>query len=160
MKEKIPTTQAIRVLRDNKIDFTPHFYKYVEKGGSGASSQALGVDEYVVIKTLIMEDENKKPFIVLMHGNKSVSQKELARYLGVKTVVPCAPNVADKHSGYMVGGTSPFGTKRAMKTYIERSILELDKIYINGGKRGFLIEIEANDLLKVLDYELVDVQTD
>ncbi len=160
MKDKFPTTQAIRVLREHNINYIPHVYKYVDKGGSNASSSALNVDEYIVIKTLIMEDENKQPFVILMHGNKSVSQKDLARHIGVKTVTPCQPNIADKHSGYMVGGTSPFGTKRSMKTYIEKTIIELEKIYINGGKRGFLIELNPKDILNVLDYELVNVAID
>lgn len=156
--QKVPMTQAIRVLTDNKIQFTPHFYKYEEKGGTTVSSRELGVEEHVVIKTLIMETESKSPLIVLMHGDCQVSTKNLARLLGVKTVSPCAPDVADKHSGYQVGGTSPFGTKKKMPVYMEKSILELPEVYINGGKRGFLISIKSADIVKVLNPELVEIK--
>mgnify|MGYP003574900151 CR=1 FL=1 len=154
---KIPVTQAIRVLRDHHVDFLPHFYKYEEKGGSAVSSRELGVDEHQVIKTLIMETETKTPLIVLMHGDKQVSTKQLAREMGVKTISPCAPDVANKHSGYFVGGTSPFGTKKKMPVYVQKTILDLEIIYINGGQRGFLISMKSAELLKVLDPKLVDV---
>lgn len=143
-------TPAIRLLLEHKVLFTNHFYKYEERGGSGASSRELGVEEHIVIKTLIMETETKSPLIVLMHGDRQVSTKQLAREMGVKTVNPCDPEVANRHSGYMVGGTSPFGTKKKMPVYIEKTILELDRIYINGGKRGYLINLKTTDLVKVL----------
>lgn len=157
MKEKYPMTMAIRFLQSRNIEFEPKLYKYQEKGGTSNSSKELNVDEYSVIKTIIMEDNNKEPFIVLMHGNKSISEKQLARIIGVKSVSPCLPAVADKHSGYTVGGTSPFGTKRKMKVYIESTILNLEKIHINGGKKGFLVVINPKVLLECLDYQLVEV---
>ena len=144
-------TPAIRLLMEHKIPFGNHFYKYEEKGGSAVSSRELKIDEHIVIKTLIMEDETKSPMIVLMHGDCQVSTKQLARELGVKTVSPCDPDVANKHSGYLIGGTSPFGTKKKMPVYIEKTILDLDIIYINGGKRGYLISLAVKDALKVLN---------
>lgn len=149
-KEKFPVTAAIRALRDGKIPFTEHLYAYEDKGGTATSSRELGVDEHCVIKTLIMEDDRKEPLIILMHGDCQVSTKELARQIGARSVVPCSPVIADKHSGYQVGGTSPFGTKKKMPVYVEASILELEKIYINGGKRGFLVSLSPQDLLKLL----------
>lgn len=146
-----PKTNAIRCLLDHGIEFEPFFYKYEEHGGTHVSSRELGVDEHTVVKTLVMETDAKEPLIVLMHGDNEVSTKGLARILGVKSVSPCDPKVANRHSGYMVGGTSPFGTKRRMPVYCEASILELDKIYINGGARGFLVRIDPRDLPKVLD---------
>ncbi|MCB9621597.1 MAG: Cys-tRNA(Pro) deacylase, partial [Sandaracinus sp.] len=128
-----------------------------ERGGTRHSAACLGVDEHAVLKTLIFEDDAKKPFVVLMHGDREVSTKNLARLLGVKTVKPCVPAVADKHSGYQVGGTSPFGTKRAMPVYLERSITELDQVHLNGGKRGFLVRLSVADLVRVLNPTLVDV---
>ena len=139
------------------MDYTEHLYGYEEKGGTGASSRELGVDEHAVIKTLIMEDEQRRPLIVLMHGDREVSTKELARAIGVKTVRPCIPEVADRHSGYQVGGTSPFGTRRQMPVYMEESILELERIYINGGKRGYLVAISPHDAKKILEPTLVRV---
>lgn len=156
MKEKYPVTMATRFLKSHNVAYTPHLYKYEDRGGTAVAARELGVDEHKVIKTIIMEDETKEPFIVLMHGDMSVSEKNMARIRGVKTVKPCEPTVADKHSGYMVGGTSPFGTKRDMKVYIEKSILSLDKIYINGGKRGFLIIISPSVLTETLDAEIVE----
>lgn len=160
MKDKFPATLAIRFLEGHKIAYIPHLYKYEEHGGTSVSAMELGVDEHIVVKTLIMEDETKEPFIVLMHGDMSVSVKELARIRGVKTVKPCIPVIADKHSGYQVGGTSPFGTKREMLSYIEESIIGLDKIYINGGKKGFLVEIDPKVLPSVLRSEIVQVGID
>lgn len=157
MKEKYPVTMATRLLRQRNAQYEPKLYKYEDKGGTAVSARELGVDEHHVIKTIIMEDETKEPFIVLMHGDMSISEKNMARIRNVKTVKPCAPATADKHSGYMVGGTSPFGTKRQMKVYIEKTILELDKIYINGGKRGFLIVIKPSVLTDILDYQAVEV---
>jgi len=152
-----PKTNAIRCLLDHGIEFEPVFYKYEEHGGTRVSSRELGVDEHTVVKTLVMETDAKDPLIVLMHGDCEVSTKGLARILGVKSVSPCDPKVANRHSGYMVGGTSPFGTKRRMPTYCEASILELDKIYINGGARGFLVRIDPRDIRKALEVTEVQV---
>lgn len=160
MTDKFPVTLAIRELVKHKVPYTPYLYDYVEKGGSAASSAALGVPEHIVIKTLVMETETKSPLIVLMHGDKEVSTKNLARFLGVKTITPCAPEVANKHSGYLVGGTSPFGTKKQMPVYMEKSILDLDLIYINGGKRGFLVSMNPKDIEKVLKVTLVEIATE
>jgi Cys-tRNA(Pro) deacylase len=157
--DKHHATPAIRVLRKHGVAFTEHPYDYVERGGTEVSSRALGVTEHAVVKTLIMETEAKAPLIVLMHGDREVSTKNLARFLGVKTVAPCAPAAADRHSGYQVGGTSPFGTRRAMPVYMERSICELPRIYVNGGRRGFLVGIAPADLIRVLAPVLVDVAT-
>ncbi|TDR80745.1 Cys-tRNA(Pro) deacylase [Paludibacterium purpuratum] len=154
---KAPVTQAIRVLREHQVTFTEHLYKYEERGGTTVSARELGVDEHCVIKTLIMEDENRKPLIVLMHGDKEVSTRNLARQIGAKHVEPCDPKTADKHSGYMVGGTSPFGTRHIMPVYMEAGIAMLPRIYINGGKRGFLIGLEPEALLKVLKPVSVEV---
>lgn len=154
---KHPVTMAIRALRAAKVAFEPHLYAWQPHGGTRASSEALGVDEHAVIKTLIMEDERKQPLCVLMHGDREVSTKQLARVIGVKSIAPCAPEVADRHSGYQVGGTSPFGLRRAMPVYMQQSILELPKIYINGGARGFLVEIDPKEAQRVLSPTLVDV---
>jgi Cys-tRNA(Pro) deacylase len=156
-KEKTPVTVAIRVLREEKVEFTDHLYAYEEKGGTAVSARELGVDEHSVVKTLIMEDENKNPLIVLMHGDFQVSTKELARMIGLKTVSPCIPETASKHSGYLVGGTSPFGTRRAMPVYMEETILELPKIYINGGKRGYLVGIKPAEAVRILKPTMVRV---
>lgn len=157
MSEKIPVTPAIRMLRQHKVAFGEHLYAYEEKGGTAVSARELGVDEHAVIKTLVMEDERRQPLVVLMHGDCEVSTKNLARFLNVKTITPCTPEVANKHSGYMVGGTSPFGTKKAMPVYLERSILDLECIYINGGKRGFLVAIPPAAVVSILQPVLVDV---
>ena len=149
-KEKYPVTTAIRALREGKIPFTEHLYAYEEKGGTATSSRELGVPEHCVIKTLIMEDDKKEPLIILMHGDCQVSTKELARQIGARSVVPCTPEAANRHTGYLVGGTSPFGTKRHLPVYVEASILNLDQIYINGGKRGFLVALAPPDLVKLL----------
>lgn len=156
-KEKYPVTPAIRQLRAAKAQFREHLYPYEEKGGTRVSARELGVDEHAVIKTLIMEDELKNPLIVLMHGDCQVSTKELARVIGVKQVTPCAPDVADRHSGYLVGGTSPFGTKKSMPVYLEESILQLATIYLNGGKRGFLVGMEPGEVMRLLQPTLVKV---
>lgn len=150
-------TLAVRMLLEQKVEFKPCLYDYQEKGGTAASSRELGVPEHAVIKTLIFEDEKKKPFIVLMHGDLQVSAKQLARLLNVKSVSPCDAQVADRHSGYTVGGTSPFGTKKAMPVYAEKSIFDLEKIYINGGKRGFLIEIKPSEIERLLNVTKVEV---
>lgn len=144
------------MLRRHGVTFTEHEYRYEERGGTAVSSRELGVPEHTVIKTLVMEDEQKRPLIVLMHGDREVSTKSLARQIGSKTVSPCAPEVAQKHTGYLVGGTSPFGTRKAMPVYLERSIAELDRIYINGGRRGFLIALAPADLCRALSPTLVD----
>ncbi len=150
-------TTAIRSLIEHKIVFTNHFYKYEEKGGTAVSSRELGVLEHHVIKTLIMETETRLPLIVLMHGDRQVSTKQLAREMGVKTVSPCDPDTANKHSGYMVGGTSPFGTKKKMPVFMEKTILELERIYINGGKRGYLVSVRPEDVVKVLSPRIVEI---
>ncbi|AMC33969.1 Cys-tRNA(Pro) deacylase [Janthinobacterium sp. B9-8] len=157
MSEKTPVTQAIRTLRQHDVAYVECLYAYEEKGGTAVSAQALGVSEHQVIKTLIMEDEKKQPMIVLMHGDCEVSTKNLARHLKVKHIVPCQPEVANRHSGYMVGGTSPFGTKRAMPVYMQESIAHLGLIYINGGKRGFLVRLEAKEAVRVLQPVLLDM---
>ena len=157
--DKNPVTMAVRVLREHRVDFTHHPYEYEERGGTEISARELGVDEHAVIKTLIMEDDAKKPMIVLMHGDREVSTKNLARQLGVKSITPCVPVVADRHSGYQVGGTSPFGTKRTMPVYMERTIAELPKIYVNGGKRGYLVGMSPADAMRVLEPTLVDAAT-
>lgn len=156
-KDKVPVTQAIRVLRQEKVVFSEHLYEYEEKGGTALSARELGLDEHLIIKTLIMEDENRNPLIVLMHGDCQVSTKELARQIGVKSVSPCNPDIANKHSGYLVGGTSPFGTRKSMSVFMEESILELPKIYINGGKRGFLVGIDPQEVVRVLKPQMVRV---
>jgi Cys-tRNA(Pro) deacylase len=149
-------TGATAVLRKHGVTFTEHIYRYEERGGTAVSSRELGVDEHAVIKTLVMEDENKEPLIVLMHGDREVSTKNLARQTGRKTITPCAPDVAQRHTGYMVGGTSPFGTRKALPIYIERSIAGLDRIYINGGRRGFLVSMAPAELIRVLSPTPVD----
>ena len=156
-KEKTPVTAAIRTLRVEKVAFSDHLYNYEEKGGTSASSRELGIDEHAVIKTLVMEDEDSHPLIVLMHGDLQVSTKELARVIGVKQVSPCTADVAQKQSGYLVGGTSPFGTRHAMPVYMEESVTQLPKIYINGGKRGYLVGMAASELVRVLKPTLVTV---
>jgi Cys-tRNA(Pro) deacylase len=150
-------TGAIALLRQHGVVFTEHTYRYEERGGTAVSSRALGVDEHSVIKTLVMEDEHKKPLIVLMHGDREVSTKNLARQAGCKTITPCAPEVAQRHTGYMVGGTSPFGTRKPLPIFMERSIADLDRLYINGGRRGFLVAMSPADLIRVLSPTFVDV---
>jgi len=152
----VSATPAIHFLRAHKVPFTEHPYRYEERGGTAVSSRELGVDEHIVIKTLVMEDEVKQPLMVLMHGDRDVSTKNLARQIGKKTVTPCAPEVAQKHTGYLVGGTSPFGTRKKMPVYMERTIADLDRIYINGGRRGFLIALAPADLVRALAPALVD----
>jgi Cys-tRNA(Pro) deacylase len=156
-KDKTPVTAAIRQLRQAGVSFTDHLYAYEEKGGTAVSARELGIDDHQVIKTLIMEDENKRPLIVLMHGDRQVSTRELARALGVKTIAPCAPEAANRHSGYLVGGTSPFGTKKAMPVYLEETILDLPRIYLNGGKRGFLVGLDPADVMRILEPTAVQV---
>ena len=156
-KEKFPVTPAIRLLRENNITFTSHLYPYEEHGGTAQSAACLGVEEHAVIKTLIMEDDRKQPLIVLMHGDRKVSTRELARLRGAKTITPCDPTVASKHSGYLVGGTSPFGVRKPMPVYLEASILELLRIYLNGGKRGFLVGLAPAEVRRLLQPTLVQI---
>jgi Cys-tRNA(Pro) deacylase len=146
----VSETPATQFLRRNKIAFGEHPYDYVEHGGTAESARQLGVDEHCVVKTLVMEDEHAKPLIVLMHGDRTVSTKNLARQTGAKRIEPCKPEVANRHSGYLVGGTSPFGTKKAMPVFVESSILDLDTIYLNGGRRGYLLSIAPSVLTGVL----------
>jgi len=155
-KDKLPVTAAVRVLRDHDVAFTHHPYEYEERGGTAVSAREIGVAEHAVIKTLVMEDDARKPMIVLMHGDCSVSTKNLARQLGVKSIAPCEPAVADRHSGYQVGGTSPFGTKRAMPVYMQRTIADLPYLYVNGGRRGYLVGMTPAELVRVLKPTLVD----
>ena len=152
-----PSTQATRLLKERGVEYTEHLYRYEERGGTAASARGLGVDEHTVVKTLVMEDEGGQPMIVLMHGDLTVSTKALARHIGCKAINPCPPAVADKHSGYRVGGTSPFGTRRAMPVYMEQSILDLPKVYINGGAKGFLVGMDPADIQRVLSPTLVQV---
>jgi len=152
---KFPSTPATRLLRAQKVEFTEHLYRYEDHGGTKVSARELGVDEHSVVKTLVMEDELSRPLIVLMHGDMDVSTKSLARQIGCKSVAPCKPAVADRHSGYQVGGTSPFGARKAMPVYMERTILDLPKIYINGGSRGFLVGMDPKDAQRLLSPVLV-----
>jgi Cys-tRNA(Pro) deacylase len=154
-----PVTMAVRALRRHGVEFTPHLYPWEPRGGAAASARHLGVDEHVVVKTLIFEDDARRPLCILMHGDREVSAKNLARHIGTKSVAPCAPEVADRHSGYQVGGTSPFGLKRAMPIYCESGIADLPRIYINGGARGFLVGIAPADLFRVLKPGKVSVAT-
>ncbi|HEY8100384.1 MAG TPA: Cys-tRNA(Pro) deacylase [Burkholderiaceae bacterium] len=155
-KEHISETPATQFLRKNRIPFSEHPYEYEEHGGTTVSARELNVDEHHVVKTLIMQDDAAKPMVVLMHGDRKVSTKNLARQIGCKSVEPCKPDVAQRHSGYMVGGTSPFGTKKAMPVYVEQSILALDKIYINGGRRGYLVGLDPNMIATVLSVKAVN----
>jgi Cys-tRNA(Pro) deacylase len=157
--DKTPMTPAVRVLRQAGVAFTGHPYAYVERGGTAAFAAEAGVDEHVVVKTMVMEDEAKKPFVVLMHGDREVSTKEMARVLGVRSVRPCPPEAAGRHSGYMVGGTSPFGLRKPLPVYVEETILELPRIYINGGKRGYIVGLGPKDLVRVLHPTPVRVAT-
>ena len=150
-------TPAIHFLRKHGVAFTEHTYRYEDRGGTQVSARELGVDEHAVIKTLVMEDDAHTPLIVLMHGDREVSTKQLARQADRKTIVPCDPAVAQKHTGYMVGGTSPFGTRKPLATYMERTILDLTRVYINGGRRGFLVELSPHEIARVLQPTLVDV---
>lgn len=149
-KEHVSETLATQFLRKHGIAFSEHPYAYEEHGGTAVSARELGVDEHHVVKTLVMQDEAAKPLIVLMHGDRKVSTKNLARQIGCKSVEPCKPEVASRHAGYLVGGTSPFGTRKTMPVYVEEGILALEKIYINGGRRGYLVGIDPKAMLKVL----------
>lgn len=155
-KDNFPTTQAVRTLKENGVNFTLHPYKY-EKSGTATAAKALNVEEFEVIKTLVMEEEAGTPFLMLMHGDRKVSTKALARTLGVKMVRPCDPKVAHRHTGYFIGGISPFGTRKHLRVYIEESIMKLPKIYINAGKKGLMVEIFPRDLTRVLNPTPVNV---
>ncbi|MFM0715815.1 Cys-tRNA(Pro) deacylase [Paraburkholderia strydomiana] len=146
----VSETPATQFLRRHGVTFGEHPYDYVEHGGTAESARQLGVDEHHVVKTLVMEDEHAKPLIVLMHGDRTVSTKNLARQIGAKRVEPCKPEVANRHSGYLIGGTSPFGTRKQMPVYVESSILEMDRLWLNGGRRGFLVSIEPTVLTDLL----------
>jgi Cys-tRNA(Pro) deacylase len=156
-KTSYPVTPAVRLLREKKIAFEPRLYDYKDYGGTARSAAELQVPEHEVIKTIVMQTDDRRPLIVLMHGDREISTKELARAIGAKTVSPCAPDLAQKQTGYQVGGTSPFGTRRALPVYIEKSIFDLPRIYINGGKRGFLVAIDPNDIKAVLPVTEVQV---
>lgn len=155
-KEHISETPATQFLRKHQVAFSAHPYAYEEKGGTAVSARELGVDEHAVVKTLVMQDEAARPLIVLMHGDCKVSTKELARQINCKKVEPCKPEVANRHTGFLVGGTSPFGTKKAMPVHVEKTILDLPLIYINGGRRGFLVGIHPHDILRVLHPNVVE----
>lgn len=155
-KEHVSETPATALLRQHGVAFTEHPYEYLEHGGAQHSAEVLGLDPYTVVKTLVMEDDKAKPLLVLMHGNRTVSTKNLARQIGVKSVAPCKPEVANRHSGYLVGGTSPFGTRRAMPVYIEQTILALPRIAINGGRRGYLVGIDPQVCVSLLGAQPVN----
>ena len=155
MPKHISETPATQFLRRHQVIFSEHPYAYEEHGGTAVSARALGVDEHHVVKTLVMQDEAAKPLLVLMHGDCKVSTKNLARQIGRKSVEPCQPDVANRHSGYLIGGTSPFATRKVMPVYIEQSILDLEKIYINGGRRGYLIGLAPQSILAVLPCKAV-----
>jgi Cys-tRNA(Pro) deacylase len=156
---RLADTPATTFLKAHKVAYTEHEYAYVEHGGTEVSASSLGADEHHVVKTLVMQDEAAKPLIVLMHGDRKVSTKNLARQAGRKRIEPCRPEVAQRHSGYQVGGTSPFGTRKKLPIFVERTILELPRIYINGGRRGFLVGVTP-DVLRLLDPLLVDAALD
>jgi Cys-tRNA(Pro) deacylase len=156
-KEHVSETPATQFLRKHQVAFTEHPYEYEEHGGTAVSSRALGVPEHEVVKTLVMQDEAARPLIVLMHGDCKVSTKNLARAIGCKSVEPCKPEVANRHTGFLVGGTSPFGTRKQMPVYVEKTILELARIYINGGRRGYLVSMAPAELVRVLAPKPVEV---
>ncbi|MBS1216292.1 MAG: rane protein [Proteobacteria bacterium] len=157
MTKHVSETPATAFLKRHGVAYTEHPYEYEEHGGTRVSARALGVDESVVVKTLVMEDEKKQPLIVLMHGDRTVSTKNLARQAARKSIEPCRPDVAQRHTGYLVGGTSPFGTRKAMPVFVEKTILDLERIYINGGRRGYLVGIAPSELVRVLKPTPVEV---
>lgn len=160
MARHVSETPATQWLRRQRVAFGEHPYDYVEHGGTAESARQLGVDEHAVVKTLVMQDEAARPLIVLMHGDRKVSTKSLARQAGRKSIEPCAPEVAQRHSGYLVGGTSPFATRKAMPVYVETSVLALPRIWINGGRRGFLVSLEPRVLIDLLGARPVDCALD
>ncbi len=153
----LPTTPALRLLKENNVPFKAHIYKYQEHGGTEVAAQELGIDEHLVIKTLVMEDDQGKPLVVLMHGDRRVSTRSLARQIGARWVSPCEPKVAQRHTGYLVGGTSPMGLRKPLPIYMEEGILSLPQIYINGGRRGLLLEMDPKDLARILNARKVQV---
>ena len=153
----VSETPATQMLRQHQVAFTEHPYDYVEHGGTAESARQLGLDEHMVVKTLVMQDQDARPLIVLMHGDRKVSTKELARQINCKKIEPCKPEVANRHTGFLVGGTSPFGTKKQMPVCIEKTILDLPLIYINGGRRGFLVGVHPHDLMQALSPTVVEV---
>ncbi len=154
---KPPVTPAVRALREAGVSFTDHLYAYEDRGGTAVSARELGVDEHAVVKTLVMEDDRRNALLVLMHGDCQVSTRELGRQIGARTIVACTPEAANRHTGYLVGGTSPLGTRRPLPVYLERSILDLPRMYLNGGKRGYLVGLAPLELQRVLELVLVDV---
>lgn len=154
---RAPSTAATRLLREKGVRYTEHLYRYEERGGTAVSARELGVPEHAVVKTLVMEDEEGTPLLVLMHGDREVSTKALARQLGRKSVEICRPETASRHTGYLVGGTSPFGTRKTMPVCLERTVLDLDRVYLNGGSRGFLVGIDPREIVRVLEPVVVDV---
>jgi Cys-tRNA(Pro) deacylase len=157
MSRSSPSTPAALHLRAQGVPFTEHVYRYEERGGTAVAARELGVAEHAVVKTLVMEDDGRKPLIVLMHGDREVSTKQLARQIGARSVTPCQPDVAMRHTGYLVGGTSPFATRKRLPVFVERTILDLPTIYINGGSRGFLLGVAPADVVRDLAATLVDV---
>jgi Cys-tRNA(Pro) deacylase len=156
-KERVSETPATAFLRRHGVAFTEHVFEYVEHGGARAGAEALGLGEHEVVKTLVMEDDARRPLVVLMHGDRTVSTKNLARQIGAKRVEPCAPEAAERHSGYQIGGTSPFATRKRMAVYVERTVLDLAKIYVNGGRRGYLVGLAPSELVRVLAPTPVEV---
>lgn len=156
-EEKPPVTPAVRFLRAAGVAFTDHRYEYEERGGTARSARELGVDEHAVVKTLVMQDDRGTPFLVLMHGDRQVSTRGLARHLGARSVSPCSPEAAHRLTGYLVGGTSPFGTRKPLPVYMEESILSLPRIYLNGGKRGYLVGISPREVQRLLSPALVRI---
>ena len=157
MSRSAPSTPATRLLKAQGVPYTEHFYDFEEHGGTRVAATSLGVSEHAVVKTLIMEDDERQPLVVLMHGDLEVSTKQLARVIGCRTVSPCKPDTANRHTGYVVGGISPFGTRKPMRVYVEQSILDLPVIYINGGSRGFLLGVAPADIVRVLSPTAVRV---
>jgi Cys-tRNA(Pro) deacylase len=155
--EKLPVTPGVRLLKQKGIEFTHHLYRFEEHGGTPVASRELGLDEHLLVKTLVMEDERRNPLIILMHGDREVSTKNLARQIGVKSVEPCTPEIATKHTGYLVGGISPFGTRKPLPVYVERSILDLHRAYINAGHRGYLVGLAPAAIIDVLKAKPVEV---
>ena len=156
-KQRVSETPATAFLKANGVAFSEHPYAYVEHGGTEVPANELGVDEHTIVKTLVMQDEQGQPLIVLMHGDRKVSTKNLARQAGVKSVLPCKPEVANRHTGYLIGGTTPFATRKTMQVYVEASIFDLDRIYINGGRRGYLVSLAAGELARLLPVSRVTV---
>ncbi len=156
-REHVSETPATAFLRKRGVAFTEHVFEYEDHGGTRVAARELGIDEHATVKTLVMEDERKIPLIVLMHGDRSVSTKNLARQAGAKRIEPCSPDVAQRHSGYQIGGTSPFGVRKTMPVYLEKTVLALPKIYINGGRRGYLLGIAPSELVRALKPVLVEV---